>query len=186
VTRRIAAWIESAMPVPAIGQGPQWISQPAGGLRTCGGFLTRDRIVATHGARRHHARSFFLLCGRNYRRGRLPVPTKERFTFTMDPYDDESTPFNVRSCAGFRMPGWRDHPRAPVAGVRKAPRHEIAGSGVPAVPRALWRFNRGTWFECRVIFRRVYWPRRRRVYWASPRRHAQLWRYGTSIAKWGK
>jgi hypothetical protein len=29
----------------------------------------------------------------------------------------------------FRMPGWRDYPRAPVAGVRKAPRHEIAGRG---------------------------------------------------------
>ena len=27
------------------------------------------------------------------------------------------------------MPGWRDYPRAPVAGVRKAPRHEIAGCG---------------------------------------------------------
>ena len=25
---------------------------------------------------------------------------------------------------------------------RKAPRHEIAGSGAPVVPRALWRFNR--------------------------------------------
>jgi hypothetical protein len=43
----------------------------------------------------------------------------------------------------------------------------IAGSGAPAVPRALWRFSR---------VRRVYWPRR----------HAQLWRYGTSIANWGK
>jgi hypothetical protein len=28
---------------------------------------------------------------------RLPVPTKEGFTFTMDLHDDESTPFNVRS-----------------------------------------------------------------------------------------
>jgi hypothetical protein len=28
---------------------------------------------------------------------------------------------------GFRMPGWWDYPRAPAAGVRKAPRHEIAG-----------------------------------------------------------
>jgi hypothetical protein len=27
------------------------------------------------------------------------------------------------------MPGWRDYPRVPVAGVRKAPRHEIAGCG---------------------------------------------------------
>ena len=30
--------------------------------------------------------------------------------------------------------------------------------------------------ECQVIFRRVYWPRR----------HAQLWRYGTSVAQVGK
>src|SRR3974390_3858757 len=36
---------------------------------------------------------------------------------------------NFRSCAGFRMPGWWDYPRAPAAGVRKAPRHEIAGCG---------------------------------------------------------
>ena len=36
---------------------------------------------------------------------------------------------HFRLCAGFRMPGWRDYPRASVAGVRKAPRHEIAGCG---------------------------------------------------------
>ena len=30
-------------------------------------------------------------------------------------------------CAGFRMPAWLSHPHAPAAGVRKAPRHEIAG-----------------------------------------------------------
>ena len=29
------------------------------------------------------------------------------------------------------------YPRAAAAGVQKAPRHEIAGSGAPAVPRAL-------------------------------------------------
>jgi hypothetical protein len=29
------------------------------------------------------------------------------------------------------------YPRGAAAGVRKAPRHEIAGSGAPAVPRAL-------------------------------------------------
>jgi hypothetical protein len=38
-------------------------------------------------------------------------------------------------------------PRADAAGVRKAPRHEIAGSGAPAVPRALWRFGRGVRLE---------------------------------------
>jgi hypothetical protein len=36
---------------------------------------------------------------------------------------------SVRMCAGFRMPGWWDYPRAPAAGVRKAPRHDIAGCG---------------------------------------------------------
>ena len=29
------------------------------------------------------------------------------------------------------------------AGVRKAPRQEIAGGGAPAVPRTLWGFSRG-------------------------------------------
>jgi hypothetical protein len=37
----------------------------------------------------------------------------------------------------FRTPGWRDYPRAPVAGVRKAPRHEIAGCG-----RQQWEVSR--------------------------------------------
>src|ERR1019366_8342089 len=48
-----------------------------------------------------------------------------------------------RFCAGFRTPGMMSQPRAPVAGVREAPRHEIAGSGAPAVPRTLWGFSRG-------------------------------------------
>src|SRR5712664_1186383 len=34
---------------------------------------------------------------------------------------------NVCYCAGFWTPGCRDYPRALVAGVQKAPRHEIAG-----------------------------------------------------------
>src|SRR5580704_6874456 len=33
----------------------------------------------------------------------------------------------VGSCAGFRTPAATSYPRAPEAGVRKAPRHEIAG-----------------------------------------------------------
>src|SRR3979411_442479 len=52
-------------------------------------------------------------------------------------------------CAGFRTPAATSYPRAPEAGVRKAPRHEIAG-GRPrsAVPLAqLWGFKRRT---CRV------------------------------------
>src|SRR5258707_1024953 len=34
---------------------------------------------------------------------------------------------DVCNCAGFRTPECKDHPRALAAGVRKAPRHEIAG-----------------------------------------------------------
>src|ERR1700688_4310410 len=39
------------------------------------------------------------------------------------------------------MPRCRDHPSARTAGVRKAPRHEIAGCGAPTVQRALWGFG---------------------------------------------
>ena len=35
----------------------------------------------------------------------------------------------LRGCAGFRTPELRNNPRARAAGVRKAPRHEIAGVG---------------------------------------------------------
>src|SRR6202043_1672235 len=48
-----------------------------------------------------------------------------------------------RFCAGFRMPGCRDHRCARRAGVRKAPRQEIAGCGAPTVQRALWGFGVG-------------------------------------------
>jgi len=48
---------------------------------------------------------------------------------------------NVRFCAGFRTPECRDLPRARTAGVRKAPRHEIAGCWAPTVQRALWGFG---------------------------------------------
>jgi len=50
---------------------------------------------------------------------------------------------DVSYCAGFRTPECRDHPRALAAGVRKAPRHEIAVGGALAVPRALWGIERG-------------------------------------------
>src|SRR4029077_115215 len=50
---------------------------------------------------------------------------------------------DVAYCAGFRMPGCRDHPHARRAGVRKAPRQEIAGCGAPTVQRALWGFDAG-------------------------------------------
>ena len=55
---------------------------------------------------------------------------------------DEVKP-NVSCCIGFRMPAWRDYPHAPTAGVRKAPRHEVAGCGAPAVQPVLWGFVRG-------------------------------------------
>jgi hypothetical protein len=56
--------------------------------------------------------------------------------------DEEGT--NVRSCVGFRTPASQAYPRGVTAGVRKAPRHEIAGRGTDwAVPRAqLWGFGR--------------------------------------------
>ena len=34
-------------------------------------------------------------------------------------------------------------PHAQLAGVQKAPRHEVAGSWAPAKQRALWGFNAG-------------------------------------------
>jgi len=52
-----------------------------------------------------------------------------------------------RSCAGFRMPAMTGPPRARAAGVRKAPRHEIAVGGAPTVQRALWGFGRGVRLE---------------------------------------
>jgi hypothetical protein len=52
----------------------------------------------------------------------------------------------VRICAGFWTPGCRDYPRALVAGVQKAPRHEVAGGWAPAGQRALWGFDGGAEF----------------------------------------
>jgi hypothetical protein len=49
--------------------------------------------------------------------------------------------------AGFRTPECRAYPRALAAGVRKAPRHEIAVGGALAVPRALWGIERGVGLE---------------------------------------
>ena len=47
------------------------------------------------------------------------------------------------------------YPRAAAAGVRKAPRHEIAGCGAPAVPQALWGFGRGVSVEDVEVRRRI-------------------------------
>jgi hypothetical protein len=47
-------------------------------------------------------------------------------------------------CAGFRTPACRDYPRALAAGVRKAPRHEIAVGSAPGERRALKGIERCT------------------------------------------
>jgi phage terminase large subunit-like protein len=44
---------------------------------------------------------------------------------------------NDRSCAGFWTPATMKDPRAQLAGVQKAPRHEVAGSWAPVQQRAL-------------------------------------------------
>jgi hypothetical protein len=50
-------------------------------------------------------------------------------------------------CAGFRTPALMSESRADAAGVRKAPRHEIAVEHVTAVLRALWGFGRRGWLN---------------------------------------
>jgi len=55
----------------------------------------------------------------------------------------------MHECGGVLVFGRRqrrDTPQAQLAGVQKAPRHEVAGSWAPARQRALWGFNayRGT------------------------------------------
>jgi hypothetical protein len=54
-------------------------------------------------------------------------------------------------CAGFRTPGMKRHSHALAAGVRKAPRHEIAVGSAPAVRRALNEIER-CMVRGRVIF----------------------------------
>jgi hypothetical protein len=56
-------------------------------------------------------------------------------------------PLDVALCAGFRTTECRDYPRVLTAGVRKAPRHEIAVGSAPAVRRALWGFGGGAWLD---------------------------------------
>ena len=78
-------------------------------------------------------------------------------------------------CVGFRTPAALICPRAPAAGVRKAPRHEIAsGDGAPAVPQAAGCRKRLWGFGLRAIC--VGYPARTEM---------QLKRFGTNIAKWG-
>jgi len=66
----------------------------------------------------------------------------------------------------------RDVPRAQLAGVQKAPRHEVAGSLAPAVQRALWGFNIGAALDGRrdaSTRRRLHTGEPERVRWASRR-----------------
>ena len=65
--------------------------------------------------------------------------------------------------------------RALTAGVQKAPRHEVAGSWATGWQRVLWGFKRGARVRDRVILEN----------W-QPRMPAQLKRFGTIVAKWGK
>ena len=61
------------------------------------------------------------------------------------------------------------------AGGRKAPRHEIAGSGALTAQRALLEIDRCTEIQRPLILNGC--GRGKRL---------QLWRYGMDIAKWGK
>src|SRR5216684_6218009 len=66
----------------------------------------------------------------------------------------------------------RDVPHAQLAGVQKAPRHEVAGSLAPAVQRALWGFNIGAALDGRrdaSTRRRLHTGEPKRVRWASRR-----------------
>jgi len=66
---------------------------------------------------------------------------------------------------------WRAPQPADTAGVRKAPRHEIAVGGAAAVPQALWGLSHGVWLGdvgwgrwlcsvCRIArVSRAGWPR---------------------------
>ena len=67
------------------------------------------------------------------------------------------------------------YPRAAAAGGRKAPRHEIAGSGALAAQRALLEIERCTQIRRPLILNGCGRGMR-----------PQLWRYGMDIAKWGK
>src|SRR6202035_5854783 len=57
----------------------------------------------------------------------------------------------VHTCAGFRTPAMTSSPRAEAAGVRKAPRQEIAVGSAPAVRLALWGFAGASGLGCVVM-----------------------------------
>jgi hypothetical protein len=58
------------------------------------------------------------------------------------PGDGGNIQIDVCYCAGFWTPATMKDPRAQLAGVQKAPRHEVAGSWAPAMQGALWGLTR--------------------------------------------
>src|SRR3984893_378587 len=70
----------------------------------------------------------------------LIAPEGGRNRCVAEMLDRASKRRGVRSCAGFRTPATTSYPRAPKAGVRKAPRHEIAGGtlGRPCRVLSYW------------------------------------------------
>ena len=85
----------------------------------------------------------------------------------------------VRQCAGFRTPAALISPHALLAGVRKAPRHEIASGGSgKALPREGGAAKRLWGFGPEPAFRAI-------CVGCPPRLETQLRRYGMDIAKWG-
>src|SRR2546421_11352439 len=66
-----------------------------------------------------------------------------------------------------RTPAWRGHPRAPTAGVREAPRHEIALSGQRRLQQALWGFGRSRRCWDGALGNRIGWQRRAAGHWRT-------------------
>jgi len=62
---------------------------------------------------------------------------------TYNPHPASESAFHFRSCAGFWTPAITKDPRAQLAGVQKAPRHEVAASWAPSKQRALSGFYAG-------------------------------------------
>src|SRR5215475_10314359 len=90
-----------------------------------------------------HDISSTLVCTMSLRRRELVPNVESRREQMAAPWMVVCCGAYVRFCAGFWMPAITKEPRAQLAGVQKAPRHEVAGSWAPAKQRALWRFNAG-------------------------------------------
>src|SRR5436190_18171036 len=66
-----------------------------------------------------------------------------------------------------RTPASRGHPRALTAGVREAPRHEIALSGQRRLQQALWGFGRSRRCWDGALGSRIGWQRRAAGHWRT-------------------